>query len=176
MGRIRKEVEYKDEGRGRTESRNQARVFDGLAEELFESSEPVRKAFPGSHALHKALFIDRTNLVKNGRRRHLRRIAGLLRDEFTADQVKSYLEGGTIERADEAGPDLEAIRDSLCNPDTFEDALAAAQQLMPILDTQAARRYAQAVHESDDRRAYFALYKVLRQAADAMADDVGNAE
>ena len=135
MGRIRKEEEHKDEGRGRTKIRDQARVFDGLAEELFESPEPVRKA-------------------------------------FTAEQVRTYLDGGTIEQADEdSGPDLEAIRDRLCDPDTFEDALASAHQLMPVLDTQAIRRYAEAVHESDDRRAFAALYKTLRQAADALAED-----
>jgi ribosomal 50S subunit-associated protein YjgA (DUF615 family) len=172
MGRIRKEEQHKDEGRGRTQVRNEARVIDGLAEKLFELPEALRRAFPGSESLSRALLINRTNLVKNGRKRHLRYIAGLLRDEgFTAEQLESYLEGGSIELEGDSGPDLVTLRDRLCDPDSFEDALASAIALLPVLDSDAIRRHAQAVHQSDDRRAFSALYKTLRQAADALADE-----
>ncbi len=127
-----------------------------------------REKFPGSTALTRALLINRTKLVKGGLRRHLKHIARLLRDEgFTADDLEAYLEGGRLAIDADTGPDLEALRETLCDPATFDDALAAAVRLLPVLDTHAVKRYAHAVHESGDRRAFAALFKVLRQAADA---------
>jgi ribosomal 50S subunit-associated protein YjgA (DUF615 family) len=122
--------------------------------------------------LSRALLINRTKLAKTGLRRHLRHIAGLLRDEgFTAEDLESYIEGGRLEVVAETGPDLEALREGLCDPESFDDALADAIRLLPVLDTQAVKRYAHAVHQSNDRRAFSALFKTLRQAADALAEE-----
>jgi len=162
----------KDLGRGRTQAKMSARAFDELAERLFNLPESLRAKFPGSSALSSALLIKRTNMVKSGLRRHLRHIAGLLRDEgFSADDLASYMDDGRLALGADTGPDLELLRESLCDPATFEDALASAIRLLPVVDTHALRRYAHAVHESNDRRAFSALFKALRQAADAPAEE-----
>lgn len=172
MSKKSSDEEPKDLGRGRTEAKIFARTFDEYAQRLFDLPESRREEFPGSNALSRALLINRTNMVKNGLRRHLRRIAGLLRDEgFTAEDLESYIEGGRIAVVADTGPDLEALRECLCDPEGFEDALASALRLLPVLDTHAVKRYAHAVHQSDDRRAFAALFKVLRQAADALAEE-----
>lgn len=164
--------EPKDLGQSRTQTKNQARVFAEIAERLFDLPQLAREKFPGSSALTRALLVKRTKLVKSGLRRHLRHIAGLLRDEgFTADDLRSYIDGGRLVIAADSGPDLEALRETLCDPATFDDALASAVRLLPVLDTLAVKRYAHAVHESGDRRAFAALFKVLRQAADAEAEE-----
>ncbi len=162
----------KEFGQSRTQTKNQARAFVEIAERLFDLPLEELEKFTGSPALTRALLMDRAKLVKSGLRRHLRHIAGQLRDEgFTADELESYLDGGRIPVHVDTGPDLEALRETLCDPATFEDALAAAGRLLPLLDTHAVKRYAQAVHESGDRRAFAALFKVLRQAADAQAEE-----
>jgi len=162
----------KDLGRGRTQTKNDARIFDAFAERLFNLPLARRKKFPGSDALTRALLIKRTNMVKNGLQRHLRHIAGLLRNEgFAPGDLASYVAGGRLATQATEGPDLEALRNSLCDAATFEGALASAVRLLPTLDTDAVSRNAHAVHLSGDRRAFSALFKLLRQAADALADD-----
>jgi ribosome-associated protein len=172
MSKSSSDDEHKDLGRGRTQTKIQARAFDEIAKRLFDLPESARDKFPGSSALARALLINRTNMAKSALRRHLRHIAGLLRDEgFTADDLESYIHGGRLAVISDTGPDLEALRETLCDPATFDDALASAVRLLPVLDTNAVKRYAHAVHESGDRRAFSALFKVLRQAADALAEE-----
>ena len=120
MSKSSSDDEPKDLGRGRTQTKIQARAFDEIAERLFDLPESVRDKFPGSSALASALLIKRTNMVKSGLRRHLRHIAGLLRDEgFTADDLESYIDGGRLAVISDTGPDLEALRETLCDPATL---------------------------------------------------------
>ncbi len=170
------EEEYEKEGRGRSENRRLAKTFDALAMDLLELSPGRCARFPVSDALRLAMKTAHSTKSKAARRRELRHLSGMLRnrpDEAAA--IEAVLAGRPVETAEE-GLDLEAMRESLCNPDTYSETLDEACAALPPLDVMLVRELCSALHVLDaasrcDAKGYRLLYRELRRASDEMDEE-----
>ena len=158
-----------EEGRGRYKRKRHVQTFDVMALELLELSDERCKKMPITPTLKEALHEARTTKSKSARRRQISRLAGLLRDrEDETEAIRCYLAGVpyVAVTGDEDYRDLDAMRESLCSPDSFEEALTNASETLPYLDVPLVRRLSKSVHQEENDKAHRALFRELRRAAD----------
>ena len=163
------EEEIEEEGRGRSKRKRLVRTFDVMALELLELSDERCAKMPITDVLKEALHQARNTKSKSARRRHIRRLAGLLRDrDDETEAIRRYLAGDAFVAVtgDESYRDLDALRERLCSPDTFAQAFDDALEELPHLDVALVTRLAKANHEAEDDKAHRALFRELRRAAD----------
>jgi ribosome-associated protein len=158
------------EGRGREAKKRAARAFDALAAQMVEASDAQCERFPLSDDLRQELVLARRITARGGRKRQLKRLAGLLRrDESTAEGVRAVLAASW--RADRTEREdfhrLESMRDALCDPTRFAEAIRAAAQDLPDLDTEVLTRLARQVHRSGDKKASREIFRRLRSLMEA---------
>lgn len=163
------EEEIEEEGRGRSKRKRHVQTFDVMALELLELSDERCKKMPITAVLKEALLQTRNTKSKSARRRHIRHLAGLLRDrDDETEAIRCYLAGEpyVAVTGDEEYRDLDAMRESLCSADSFEAALSHASEQLPYLDLPLVTRLSRAVHDEDNDKARRALFRELRRAAD----------
>jgi ribosome-associated protein len=161
--------EYEQEGRGRSARKREVRTFDVMALELLELSDDRCARLPITDDFKRALTEARTTRSKSARRRHIRHIAALLRDrEDETEAIRSFLAGVpyTPVTGDESYRDLDAMREALCDRETFAQALDEVCEQLPYVDLALVKRLAESLHEGKDDKSYRALFKELRRAAD----------
>jgi ribosome-associated protein len=161
--------EILEDGRGRSKRKRHVQTFDVMALELLELSDERCKKMPITDVLKEALHEARNTKSKSARRRHIRRLAGLLRDrDDETEAIRCYLAGVPFVAVtgDESYRDLDALRGSLCAAESFDEALAHASDELPHLDLPLVTRLSKSVHEEDNDKARRALFRELRRAAD----------
>ena len=158
------------EGRGRSEKKRAAQAVEALAVRLVEASEALCKSLDLPDKLRDSLDQARRITARSARKRQLKHLAGLLRrDEESAVAVQAALDA--VGRSTRAERDyfhhIEELRDGLCDPDRFAEAIERAAGELPGLDRQAFTRLAQRVHRTGDKRASREIFRRLRALTEA---------
>ena len=168
------EEEFEEEGRGRSKRKRLVRTFDAMALELLELSDERCKKMPITEDLKEALLEARNTKSKSARRRHIRRLAGLLRDrDDETEAIRCYLAGVPFVavKGDESYRDLDALRARLCSEDTYAQAIDDACEELPYIDVALVTRLAKSIHQVDNDKARRSLFRELRRAADESDQD-----
>ncbi|MEN8165576.1 MAG: ribosome biogenesis factor YjgA [Acidobacteriota bacterium] len=153
------------EGRGRSAKKREAQAVEALAVRLVEASEALCKNLPLPEKLRDSLDQARSIKSRSARKRQLKHLAGLLRrDEDSAVAVQAALD--SVGRSNRAERDffhhIEELRDALCDPDRFAEAIESAAEELPGLDRQTFTGLAQRVHRNGDKRASREIFRRLR--------------
>lgn len=162
------------EGRGRAAKKRAAQAIEALAVRMVETSDAVCRHLPLSDELRDELRFTRSIKARAARKRQIKRLAGLLRqDEETTAAIQAALDAvGRANRAErDAFQRIERLRDALCDPDEFAGAIERAVAEFPGLDRQTIKRLARNVHQTGDKRAFREIFRRLRALAE-VADDV----
>ena len=164
---------YEREGRGRSEKKRAAQAITALAVQMIDSSEGVCKRLPLPEDVRDVLDLARRSTARGARKRELKHLAGLLRrDEETTDAVRTALD--SVGQSSRAERDLfhriEELRDALCDPDRFAEALETAATEVPGLDRQIFSRLARRVHQNGDKRAFREIFRRLRVLVEASSE------
>jgi len=158
------------EGRGRSAKKRAAQAVEALAVRMIESSEATCKRLPLPDELREGLNQARSITARGARKRQLKYLAGLLRrDEESAAAVQAALDAvGHSNRAErDSFQHIEELRDALCDPDRFAEAIENTAEELPGLDRRVFTRLAQRVHRSGDKRASREIFRRLRALAEA---------
>ena len=164
---------YEREGRGRSEKKRAAQAIGALAAQMIEASEAVCKRLPLPEDIRDVLDLARRSTARGARKRELKHLAGLLRrDEETADAVRTVL--NSVDQSSRAERDkfhrIEDLRDALCDPERFPEALETAAAEVPGLDRQVISRLARRVHQNGDKRAFREIFRRLRVLVEASSE------
>ena len=165
---------FEQEGRGRSARKRVVRTFDAMALSLLELSDDRCRKLPVTDNLKRGLHDARTTKSKSARRRHIRHLASLLRDnEAETEAIRCFLAGipYTPVSGDESYRELDALRESLCKRETFAAGFETACEQLPHLDAALVKGLAEALHEGENDKAYRALFRELRRAADESERD-----
>lgn len=157
----------------RSAKKREAHAIEALAQRLVESNEAVCKRLPLPDQLRQGLDQARRTTARSARKRELKHLAGLLRrDDEAVDVVRTALDSAG--RSNRAERDLfqrvEDLRDALCDPDRFSEALETAAAEVPGLDRQAISRLARRVHKNGDKRAFREIFRSLRVLVEASSE------
>jgi len=158
------------EGRGRAKKKRAAQAIEALAVRMVEASEALCKRLPLPDELRESLDQARSIRARSARKRQLKHLAGLLRrDEDSAAAVQAALDNlGHKNRAErDLFHHIEELRDALCDPERFTEAIESAAEEWPGLDRQTLTRLAQRVHRTGDKRASREIFRRLRELAEA---------
>lgn len=161
--------EIEQEGRGRSARKRVVRTFDAMALELLEISDERCSKLPITEELKRGLHEARTTKSKSARRRHIRHLAGLLRDrDDETEAIKCFLAGVpyTPVSGDESYRNLDELRSALCERETFAKALDDTCEQLPHIDLALVKSLAASLHDGEDDKAHRALFRELRRAAD----------
>lgn len=162
------------EGRGRSAKKRAARAVEALAVRMVEASGAVCRDLPLTDELHDELRFARSIKARAARKRQIKHLAGLLRrdEETTAAITKALDSVGRADRADrDAFQRIEGLRDALCDPDRFAEAIERAAGELAGLDREAITGLAKSVHRTGEKRASREIFRRLRALAEA-ADNV----
>jgi ribosome-associated protein len=162
------------EGRGRSAKKRAAQAVEALAIRMIETSDGTCRRLPLTDELRDELRFARSIKARSARKRQIKHLAGLLRqDEEATAAIQAVLDAvGRAGRAErEAFQRIEELRDALCDPDEFAEAIERAVAEFPGLDRQTITRLARSVHHTGDKRAFREIFRRLRTLAEA-ADDV----
>jgi ribosome-associated protein len=161
------------DGRGRGARKRAAQAVEALAVRMVESGEAVCKRLPLPDELREGLDHARNTTARKARKRELKHLAGLLRrDEETATAVQAALDAvGRSNRAErDAFHHLEELRDAMCDPDFFAEAIERAAEELPGLDLDTLTRLARRVHQTGDKRASREIFRRLRAVTEARSE------
>ena len=155
----------RQEGRGRGEKKRAAQAIEALAVRMVETSDALCKRLPLPDELREGLDQARNTTARVARKRQIKSLAGLLRrDEETAIAVREALDGvGRTNRAErDVFRHIEELRDAVCDPDRFPEAVDSAVMELPGLDRRELTRLARIVHRTGDKRASRQIFRLLR--------------
>jgi len=158
------------EGRGRSAKRRVAQAVEALAVRMVELSDAVCRNLPLTDELRGELRFARSIKARAARKRQIKHLAGLLRqDEEATTAIQAALDAvGRANRADrDAFQRIESLRDALCDPDGFTEAIERAAGELPGLDRASITRLAKSVHRTGDKRASREIFRRLRALAEA---------
>jgi len=140
---------------------------------MVEADGDVCKRLPLTDELRDELRFARGIKARSARKRQIKHLAGLLRqdEEMTAAIQAVFDAVGRASRAErDAFQRIERLRDALCDPDLFAEALKRAADELPGLDCEAIARLARNVHQTGDKRAFREIFRRLRTAAEAASE------
>jgi ribosome-associated protein len=103
----------------------------------------------------------------------MKHLAGLLRqDQEATTAIQAALDAvGRTSRAErDTFQRIERMRDALCDPDGFAEALEQASGELPGLDRQGFTHLAKSVHQTGDKRAFREIFRRLRALMEASAE------
>jgi len=161
------------EGRGRSEKRREAQAIEVLAVRMVESSDAICKRLPLTDELREDLRKIRKIKARGALKRQIKHLAGLLRrdqESVTAIQAALGAAGRTNRAERDAFRRIEQLRDALCDPDGFAEALERAADELAGLDRQTFTRLAKSVHKTGDKRASREIFRRLRTLTEASAE------
>ncbi len=162
------------DGRGRSEKKRAARAVEALAVRMVEAGDAICDRLPLTDDLREELRRARRIKAHVARKRQIKHLAGLLRQDqesTTAIQVALDAVGRTSRAERDAFQRIERMRDALCDPDGFAEALEQASGELPGLDRQRFTRLAKSVHRTGDKRAFREIFRRLRALMDASVED-----
>lgn len=166
---IKHQRNERDEGRGRSEKKRAAEAIEALAVRMVESTEAQCRSMPLSDELREGLNQARGIRARSARKRQIKYLAGLLRrDEEAAAAVRAAFDdagrGDRVER--DFFHHIEELRDALCDPDRFTEAIDRTAEELPGFDRQTFTRLARSVHQTGDKRASREIFRRLRTLAE----------
>ncbi len=163
-------VEKPVEGRGRSAKKRQAKAVEQLAQQLTELPEAEIAKLALGEELARELQLARRTQGHSSRKRQIKHLAGVLRrDDEQRDKLAATLEDVNQEQRREVRSfhNLEALRDRLCSPASFEAALDEAGRLYPDLDTNKLAGLARSFHTCNDKKAYREIFRRLRKTTES---------
>ena len=157
----------------RSARKRAAQAVEELAHKLSELPPATFAALPLTPHLRKEAEAVRAIRSHGARKRQVKHLAGLLREEpEQQEEVLAFL-GGVSERQLQKQEEfhlLEALRDRLCHEEDHTAALEECVRRFPSLDEHRTRKLAQSARTHGDKQAARALFRLLRQA---MEEDGG---
>lgn len=161
------------EGRGRSAKRREALAIEALAVRMVESGDAFCTRLPLTDELREDLEKIRKIKARGALKRQIKHLAGLLRhDPESVAAIQAAFE--TVGRANRAEKDafhhIEHLRDALCDPDEFAEALERAADELPGLDRPTFTRLARSVHKTGDKKASREIFRRLRALTEASAE------
>lgn len=161
------------EGRGRSAKRREAQAIEVLAVRLVESGDAFCRRLPLTDELREELRLIWKLKARGALKRQIKHLAGLLRnDQESVTAIQAALEAvGRTNRTERDGfHRIEQLRDALCDPDGFAEALERVAGELPGLNRQTFTRLAQRVHETGDKGASREIFRRLRALTEATAE------
>ena len=155
------------EGRGRSARKREAKAIEQLAQRLVDLPEAEVAKLELSGDLEKELQLARDTRGHSSRKRQTKHLAGLLRrDDEQREKLEAALEGVSLAQRREilSFHTLEDLRERLCNPESFQEALDDIGKLYPELDTARLAGLARSVQAGNDKKAYREIFRRLRKA------------
>ncbi|OEU51328.1 MAG: hypothetical protein BA871_06945 [Desulfuromonadales bacterium C00003096] len=154
----------------RSAKKRAAKAIEELAATLTTLAEAEYRRLPISGILAKELEHARAIKAHGARKRQLKRLAGLLReDDENREQIESFM--ADVERGQRQNSAefhrFEELRDGLCDPTRCTETLAEIKETLPDIDTAKIRRLADSVQNSSDKRAFREIFRILRDAGTA---------
>ncbi len=151
----------------RSAKKRAAKAIEELAETLITMAEADYRRLPISELLAKELEQARAIKTHGARKRQLKHLAGLLReDDENREQIETFIAG--IEQGHRQSTEgfhhLEELREGLCDPVRQADSLAEIVKTLPDIDAAKIHRLAKSVQNSADKRAYREIFRMLRDA------------
>ena len=151
----------------RSAKKREAKAIEELAVTLVTMAVADYRRLPVSGLLAKELEQARAIKSHGARKRQLKHLAGLLReDDENREQIETFiadLERG--HRQSTAGfHRFEELREGLCDPTRCTETLAEIKDTLPGIDTAKIRRLANSVQNSADKRAFREIFRMLRDA------------
>lgn len=151
----------------RSAKKRAAKAIQELASTLITMAEADYRRLPLSGVIAEELEQARAIKSHGARKRQLKHLAGLLReDDESREQIETFMAG--IERGHRqktAGfHRLEELRERLCDPDRCTEALEEIEETLPSVDTAKIHRLAKSVQNSADKRAFREIFRLLRDA------------
>lgn len=153
----------------RSARKREAHGIEEVARALVDLPEPALERLPAGEEIRRELGLARATRGHGSRDRQIRHLAAVLRrrEEETA-VLRKFIAGEdeTHYREQAAFHRIEKLRERLCDPERFAEALTEAAAAWPGLDTAVVGRLSRACHSSSDRRPYRELFRLLRRAAE----------
>jgi len=158
-----------EEGRGRSARKREVQAVANLAKRLVDSSSLGVTALPISDRLQSAVMQARTTKSNSARKRQLKFLARLLREDPDGEAaVRTFLDGKdqiTNEKVRHFKW-LETLRDELINPELFPDAMKRACDELPSLDRREISSLARAAHKNPEKKHSRSIFRCLRDASE----------
>ena len=162
------ETVERQEGRGRSAKKREAKEVEGLAQRLADLPDAELASLPKDPELSREIELARATKGHSSRKRQVKHLAGYLRrHETQREAIEVALEGQAVNQRQEtlAFHHLEQLRDRLCNSTTFDKALTEVRATYPQVDDGKLARLAHSVHEHNDKKAAREIFRCLRKAA-----------
>lgn len=153
-------------GPSRSAKKRAAQEIEHLAHELADLAEAEWRKLPAPPELRDEIRQARQTSGHGSRKRQIKHLAGVLRqDEEATTALRDFLAGRHARQLAEKKTfhAFEALRDRLCDPAHSEAALQEVIQRCPAVDPAEIARLARAAHDSNDRRAYREIFRRLRE-------------
>ncbi len=157
------------EGRGRSARKREVQAIAGLAKRLVEATNLGVTALPVSHELRSAITMARTTKSNSARKRQLKFLARLLREDPDGEaSARTILDGIEHNKTEEVRQfkAIEKLRDDLLDPELFSAAMKRACEELPALDRRQISSLARSAHKRPDKRHSRAIFRCLRDALD----------
>ncbi|NIQ97463.1 MAG: DUF615 domain-containing protein [Desulfuromonadales bacterium] len=161
--------EFADLPPSRTALKKASREIEVLARRLAELSEAERLGLPIDDYLREEIRRAATTSGRGAHKRQIKYLAGVLRKRpEDVEAVQLHLDGLHAEQLQEKESfhRLEDMRDRLCDPQRFEEALVQLRQNCPMIDHRQIGRLARSVHNSGDKKAYREIFRRLREGSE----------
>jgi len=155
------------EGRGRSAKKRAALAVEDLAKRLVDLPEAACRKLPLSADIRRELQLARETKAMGARKRQTKHLAGeLRRREEEIETIQEFFAAVDQVNLEERRDfhHLEELRDRLCAPGTFSEALEEALRDCPTLDRETLSGLARSVHGSGDKRASREIFRRLRDA------------
>lgn len=170
MRHFDEQQEVRQEGRGRSAKKREAKAIEQLAQELADMSEPEFARLSMGAELAAEVETARKTRGHSSRKRQVKHLAGFLRKhQEERDAIAAAMEGQAVTQRQEtlAFHHLEGLRDRLCDANSCDAALAEVRSLYPTIDHGKLARLARSVQENSDKKAAREIFRRLRKAAEA---------
>jgi ribosome-associated protein len=158
----------REEQPSRSARKRAAKSVEETARQLVELPESEVRKLPAADDLMIEIRQTRSTRGLAARQRQVKFLAGMLRKrEDDLARLRDFLDGvDQIQQQErQLFHSLEVLRDRLCNPDSFHQALQDAGQAFPGLDHAELSSLAIKMHATGDRRFSREIFQLLRQAA-----------
>lgn len=158
-----------EERPSRSARKREAHAAEEIARALVELPAQTVEKLPAGDEIREELELARATRGHGSRDRQIRHLASVLRrNEEELAALRNFLSGEDEAhyREQAAFHRLEELRERLCDPKSFPEALTEAAAAWPGLDTSAVGRLARACRGGEDRRAFRELFRLLRRAAE----------
>ncbi len=169
MKRFDEEEDVRQEGRGRSAKKREAKAIEQLAQNLADMPETELSKLRMEPELAREVETARSTKGHSSRKRQVKHLAGYLRrHEEQREAVEATLSGQALSQRQEtmAFHHLEELRDRLCVNESFESAINEVRASYPHIDDRKLARLAHAVHENGDKKAAREIFRRLRKAAE----------